>query len=272
MEKKPTKRMSRKTRRILISALIGLLLAVFLFSGYKLYTIAHAYRAARHSYDTLSGSVVTNTDPSALPSLPDDADPQTGASLADPSPVTVDFSALKAQNSDIRGWLYSEGTVINYPVMQSNDNDYYLHRLPDKSYNSSGSLFVDYLCPGDFSGPITIIYGHHMRDGSMFASLGNYKKQSYYEEHPVMYLNTPDGNYRVDLFSAFITSADSMIYVPGFNSTEEYRDYLLKIKAFSDFECDVTPTVDDRIVMLSTCTYEYNQARYVVYGMLVPTK
>ena len=68
MEKKPTKRMSRKTRRILISALIGLLLAVFLFSGYKLYTIAHAYRAARHSYDTLSGSVVTNTESSLLAS------------------------------------------------------------------------------------------------------------------------------------------------------------------------------------------------------------
>lgn len=275
MEKKKTKKgLSRKAQRILISVSVGLLLVVFLFAGYKLYTIAHEYRAAQRSYNKLSGSYVSASDPAALPQLPDGSG-QEGAQageLADPSPISVDFSALQAQNTDVKGWLYSEGTVINYPVMQSLDNDYYLHRLYDRSYNASGSLFIDYLCPGDFSGPIAIIYGHHMNDGSMFASLGNYRNQDYYEAHPVMYLNTPNGNYRVDLFSGFITASDSTVYTVRFESDEAYQAYLLKMKAFSDFESDVTPTVDDRIVVLSTCTYEYNDARYVVFGKLTPTR
>ena len=278
---KKKKGMSRKTQRILISILIGLLFAVFLFAGYKFYTIAHEYRTASRSYNKLSGSVVTNTDlsspstPQQLPELPGQTgqnDPQTPVELADPSPISVDFAKLLEVSGDVKGWLYSEGTVINYPVMQAANNDYYLHRLYDGKYNASGSLFIDYHCPGDFSGKIAIIYGHHMNDGSMLASIGNYKKQSYYDAHPVMYLNTPRGNYRVDIFSGFITAADSSVYQYAFNDDEEYQAYLLKMKAFSDFECDVTPTVDDRIIVLSTCTYEYNDARYVVFGKLVPAR
>ena len=273
MEKKKTKKkMRRKTQRLLISILVGLLLVVFLFAGYKLYTIAHEYRVAQRSYNKLSDSCVSDGDPSALPALPGGDGSENSPDLADPSPISVDFDALLAQNTDVKGWLYSEGTVINYPVMQSLDNDFYLHRLYDKSYNASGSLFIDYLCPGDFSGDIAIIYGHHMNDGSMFASLGNYRNQEYYEEHPVMYLNTPNGNYRVDLFSGFITAADSTVYTVRFANDEAYQAYLLKMKAFSDFECDVTPTVDDHIIVLSTCTYEYNDARYVVFGKLTPTR
>ncbi len=284
MKKKKKKGISRKTQRILISILIGLLIAVFLFAAYKFYTIAHEYRAASRSYNKLSGSVVSSADPSSastpqqLPSLAgqdgkDDPNvSQTPVELADPSPISVDFGALLAVSGDVKGWLYSEGTVINYPVMQAANNDYYLHRLYDGKYNASGSLFIDYHCPGDFSGKIAIIYGHHMNDGSMLASIGNYRKQSYYDAHPVMYLNTPRGNYRVDIFSGFITASDSSVYTVGFSDDEEYQAYLLKMKAFSDFESDVTPTVDDRIIVLSTCTYEYNDARYVVFGKLVPTR
>ena len=274
-KKTPKKTMSVKTQRILISVLVVLLLAVFLFSGYKLYHISHEYRVAQRSYNNLSGSVVSDAAPEKLPELPDAVDPETGAELADPSPITVDFDALLAQSKDVKGWLYSPDTVINYPVMQSGadkPDDYYLHRLPDGSYNASGSLFIDFRNPGDFTGRIAIIYGHRMKDGSMFASLGDYKDQAYYDAHPYMYLNTPDGNYRVDLFSAFITASDSALYVPGFEDDESYQAYLLKVKAFSDFQCDVTPTVDDRIIMLSTCTYEYNEARFIVFGKLTPTK
>lgn len=272
MEQKKKIKLSRKTKRILISVSIGLLLAVFLFAGYKLYTIAHEYRVAQRSYNKLSGDYVSDADPASLPSLPGQAQTPADASLADPSPITVDFDALLAQNPDVRGWLYCADTVINYPVMQAADNDFYLHRLYDRSYNGSGSLFIDFRCTGSFASRINLIYGHHMNDGSMFASLVNYRKQEYYDAHPCMYLNTPEGNYRVDLFSAFITAADSAVYVTGFATDEEYQAYLLKMKAFSEFDCDVTPTVDDSIVVLSTCTYEYNQARYVVFGKLVPTR
>lgn len=272
MEMKKKKGMSRRTQRILISILIGLLLAAFLFAGYKLYMMAVEYREARRAYKQVSDAYVSSADSSSLPALPGQSGSQASAELADPSPITVDFEAMLAQNPDVKGWLYSEGTVINYPVMQATDNDYYLHRLFDRTYHPNGSLFIDCRCPGDFSGDIAIIYGHHMNDGSMLASITKYRKQDYYDEHPVMYLNTPNGNYRVDLFSGFITAADSTAYMVRFEDDEAFQAYLLKMKAFSDFECDVTPTVDDHIIMLSTCTYEYNDARYVLFGKLTPAK
>ena len=274
MDKKRTKKKtSRKTQTLLISILVGLLLAVFLFSGYKFYTIAHEYRVAQRSYNKLSDSYVSTADPAVVPTQPIESEDQVTVELADPSPVSVDFAALLAENTDVKGWLYSEGTVINYPILQSIDNDFYLHRLYDKRYNASGSLFIDYRCAGDFSGELAIIYGHHMNDGTMLASLVNYRKQEYYDAQPIMYLNTPNGNYRIDLFSSFITASDSeTVYRTSFSDREDYQTYLTKMKALSDFECDVTPTADDHIVMFSTCTYEYNEARYVVFGKLTPTR
>lgn len=277
MEKK-RKKVNNKARAILISILIGLMLAVFLFAGWKLYTISHEYRVAQRSYNKLSDQFVSDATPAPLPSLPQGGSQggsQNGQQpvapvLADPSPISVDFDALLAKNPDVKGWLYCADTVINYPVVQAADNDYYLHRLYDRSYNGSGSIFIDYRCDGSFQSRIAILYGHHMNDGSMFASLVNYRKQEYYDAHPVMYLNTPDGNYLVELFSGFITAADSAVYVFGFESDEAYAAYLAKMQAFSDFESEIAPTIDDRIVVLSTCTYEYNDARYVVFGRLVP--
>ena len=277
MEKKRIK-LSQKDRAVLISALVFVLVVVFLVAGIKLYSIVHEYRVAQRSYNKLSDQFVSASTPAPQGSQTSQgqsgqaADPQPGVVLADPSPISVDFDALLAKNSDVKGWLYSEGTVINYPVVQAADNDYYLHRLYDGSYNGSGSLFIDYRCYSGLQGRIAIIYGHHMNDGSMFASLVEYRKQEYYDAHPVMYLNTPQGNYQVELFSGFITAADSAVYVMGFADDEEYAAYLMKMKAFSEFDCDVTPTVDDRIIVLSTCTYEYNNARYVVFGRLVPTR
>ncbi len=270
--RKKKQKLSRKTQRILLSVLVGLLLAVFLFSGYKLYSIVHEYRVAQRSYSGLHDQVTQTHTPTVSYAPQEPGAEKPAEEPSDTSPLQVDFDALRAVNPDVKGWLYSEGTVISYPVLQSLDNAYYLHRLYDRSENPSGSLFMDFQSPGDFSGRISIIYGHHMKDGSMFASLVKYKDQQYYEEHPVMYLNTPTGNYRVEVFSGFITASDSTVYTKSFANDEEYQNYLIKMKAFSDFESDVTPGVGDRVLVLSTCTYEYNEARYVVFGRLVPAK
>ena len=88
-------------------------------------------------------------------------------------------------------------------MTQAEDNDYYLRHLYDGTYNKAGCLFADYENKKDFSDRNTIIYGHNMRDGSMFASLNEYKEQSYYDSHPQMYLVTPDGGYLCDIFAAF---------------------------------------------------------------------
>ena len=257
----------KKQTRILLTVLCLVFLCVFAFSGYKLYSIMHEYNAAKRMYNGLSGEFVSQTEKEQAPAqtqAPEEEQPR------EVSPINVDFDALLAQSEDVVGWLYCADTVINYPVVQGEDNDFYLYRFIDGTYNGSGSLFVDYSCTGDFSGKNTVIYGHHMQNGTMLASICNYGKQEYYDAHPVLYLNTPTQNYRVELFTGFITSADSSVYTFFFNSDEEYGAFLEKMKGFSDFDCDVEVGPEDRIITLSTCTYEYDNARYVVMGKLVP--
>ena len=116
----------------------------------------------------------------------------------------------------------------------------------------------------------TILYGHNMRDGSMFHSITGYADQAYYDEHPVMYLLTPWQNYRVDLFSAHDSWLDSTGYSISFASDDDFTAYLSGLVSDSDFKADVTPRASDRILTLSTCAYSYNNERYVVHGILVP--
>lgn len=182
-------------------------------------------------------------------------------------PINVDFDALATENRDTVAWLYSADTPINYPVVQSGDNDYYLRRGFDEKYNYYGTLFADYRTSGDFSGKNTLVYGHNMKNAEMFGSLINYKEQEYFDAHPNMWLFTPMGNYMVKVVAG--------IEVPG---TSELFDALIddgqiaaQIKNAienSSFKSGYTYAEEDRFITLSTCSYDYADARYVVFGKL----
>ncbi len=182
-----------------------------------------------------------------------------------PSPLNVDFNALQSINSDICAWLYSKDTPINYPVMYSSDNIYYLDHLYNGSHNSGGSLFVDYRCSRYFTDVNTLIFGHNNKSGSMFGTLKGYKSQSYYNQHPYMWLYTPGHAYRLDIIVGLITTSNSDPYTL-FNSTDELHDFLRTAKANSTFDSGFYPDTIDKIVTLSTCSYEYTNARFVVIG------
>ena len=146
--------------------------------------------------------------------------------------------------------------------------EFTLERFLDGSHIAGGTLFADYICPSDFSGQNTIIYGHNMKDGSMFALIDDYGDQSFFDQHPVMYLNTPTQNYRVDIFSCFTTDPESFVYRTAFASDEDYAAFLCALLGSSEVDCGVEPTTDDRIVTLSTCTYTGEDVRFVVCGRL----
>lgn len=188
---------------------------------------------------------------------------------AETAPIEVNFDVLLEKNEDIIGWLYSEDTPINLPIVQSTDNDYYLRRLIDGTWNSSGTLFVDYRNAGDFSDNNTIIYGHNMKNKEMFGTLPYYKEQSYFNEHPVMWLLTPAGNYKIELVAGYVTSTTSNVY--SFDQSEE--DVFATVQQAvekSTFRTDVEISQGDRFLTLSTCSYEYDNARYVLIGRLIP--
>lgn len=186
------------------------------------------------------------------------------------APVTVDFQGLKEVNEDIIGWLYCEGTPINYPVLQGEDNDQYLRHSYDGSYNMAGSIFVEELNRSDFQDYNTIIYGHHMKNGSMFAALQKWQDQAFYEEHPVMWLLTPERDYRIDLFSAYTTSAYAETYTVFQGPGEEFEQYLEKCAGQSEVCSDVELDSQGRYVLLSTCAYAFEDARHVLHGRLIP--
>lgn len=258
----------KKSVRVLIIILLILCVGAFLFAGYKLVSKQLEYRASEKTYDSLAEQFVKTGNKDKKEADGEDEivlDPEI-------SPVNVDFKQLQADYPDIVAWLYCPETAINYPVCQYDDNAYYLNRLPNGQYNSGGTLFVDCLNQKNFADPNTIIYGHHMNDGSMFAKLVDYAYQDYYDKHPVMYLNTPKYNYRIELFAGYVTSADALdtTYRISFTDDNEYNNVIDQIIAQSKFTSDVKPEPGDKILTLSTCTYEYDNARFVVQGKMVP--
>ena len=182
-------------------------------------------------------------------------------------PIEVDFENLKEKNKDIIAWIYSENTPINYPVVKTSNNDYYLRRLIDGTYNQAGTLFVDYKNSSDFSDYNTIIYGHNMKNGAMFGTLTNYSNQEYYDEHKEIFFFTEDKNYKIVVFAGFTTSSESDIY--KFPKTSNTNEKLInKAIKNSTFKSDIEVTSEDRIITLSTCSYSYENARYILLGVL----
>ncbi len=183
-------------------------------------------------------------------------------------PESIDFAKLQEQNAEVVAWLYCPNTVINYPVVQTKDNETYLYR--DLSLNDSrgGTLFVEAANQGDFSDWNTIIYGHNMKNGSMFHTVTEYMDAGFYEEHPLMYLYTPQKRYEIHLVAGCVLDAGSQWY-QNLQYSGEGQEVLNQLCRRSTFSSDETVDKESQIVTLSTCVYDYEDARYVLIGKLV---
>jgi len=186
------------------------------------------------------------------------------------APVKVDFDSLKAVNNDVKGWIYCEDTIINYPVLYGETNDKYLRHTYDGEYNIAGSIFIETNNKPDLSDSNTIIYGHHMNDGSMFYGLDHWHLQEYYNTHPIMWLLTPKQDYIIVLFSGYTANAYSDTYTIFYDLDEKFDEYIKEALTKSDFKADVVLPSDGKYVLLSTCAYVFDGARYVLHGLLVP--
>lgn len=239
----------KKTIKII---LIIICLCVFIFSAYNIYN----YLAEEHANRKLNNELIEKAvvETSNTNTIEDEYT----------IPISVDFSTLKQENEDIIGWIYCENTPINYPVVQSNDNEYYLRRLANGEYNIAGSIFMDYRNSASLEDNNTIIYGHNMKNNTMFGSLQEYKSQEYYDNHKIMYYFTPEKNYMIKIFAGYTISVESDIYNLAVIDEKEIEGLINK----SDFKSDVDIRQDDKIVTLSTCAYDYDGARYIVVGIL----
>ncbi len=255
--------MHKRLYKFLRIVLLVVFSGVLVFSGYKVVSVLNEYQQADTLYESVQQEfmeVVTTTTATG-------EQPEENQSSA---PIRVDFPGLVSQNEDVVGWLYCPDTVVNYPVVQAEDNDTYLHADLSGEYLRSGTLFVD--CenhPQPAADKNFIVYGHSMKNGSMFGALLKYKKQSFYDQHPVWYYLTPDGDYRVELIAGAVVGVKRDIFTTTLNEKAMVKE-LGVLQELSTFTSGVTYTEEDAFITLSTCSYEYDDARYVVVGKLVP--
>ncbi len=239
---------------------MALSLLTFVFCTWKFLSGVAEDRRQESYNETLRQQVVS------VPTPPPSAAP--GAAAPEPPPISVDFAALQGENPDVIGWIYCPDTEVNYPILHSDDNRYYLRRLSDGTYNTAGSIFADCRNSADLSEENVILYGHNMYNGSMFALLPKYAGQEFYDAHPVWYLLTPSKNYKVELFAGFVTSTKSLVYSVFREKAEDGRSCTDQAWEDSDFRGVDAPVDGDRTLTLSTCSYEFTDARYVVMGIL----
>ena len=247
MAKKRPGSKNARIRRWAENVIMFCLAAIVVISGWKIYTIMRDYNKNQEVYKNISEQTQKNGF--------------TG---------DIDFDKLRAINPDVIGWIYYEGTVIDYPIVQGQDNDKYLYTLFDGSTGGFGTLFADAATKAPFRQFNTIVYGHHMRDGSMFAALKRLKASSYCEEHPQLELITPEGKFHLEIWAFLNQPADSEIYTTNISDVDERAAYIRLVEDLADYTTDVQVSTSDRLVVLSTCAYEYQDARYMVVGRMVP--
>lgn len=268
-------------RKLPLLILCLLFLAMVGYFGTHFFSSWKEYRESERTYDNLSqfvhieesAAVPTEKMVEIKPAAEAEEAPEPSSATAAEETDTidwpqVDYEPLLALNSDVVGWIYMEDSPINYPLLQGKDNEQYVKKLADGSYNSAGSIFMDYRNEPDLSDRHTVIYGHRMNNGSMFGTIVNYKDQSYFESHPRCMLLTPRGNYTVEFFAGYVAELNDQAWKLEFGSDEEFAEWIEEAAEKSTFESFISPTANDRIVTLSTCTRDNGYTRYVLLGVL----
>ena len=183
----------------------------------------------------------------------------------------IDFEGLQKINPDVIGWLEMEAVdTINYPITQGEDNDYYLHRTFQKTDNFAGSIFLDYMNKSNFGQRNSVVYGHNMKNGSMFGSLKKYRDEEVYKTSPYFWIYTPTRIYKYEIFSCSEVDKYSTNYQITFRDKEDFQEFIYSCEEQALYDTGVDVDYTDTILTLSTCTG--NEAtRFIVQGKRVRT-
>lgn len=261
-QKQPEQKKKKKSDVLLTIALI-VAIAVFCYAAFNLYHIYTEYKKGTDEYNQIEEMAVTERDA--------DSGEAAGPNAQLKPPIEVDFDKLKSVNKDVVGWIYVDALPdISYPIVKGKDNQTYLHQTYEKNYNFAGTIFVDYENSGDFSDCNTLVYGHNMKNGSMFGHLKKFREDDrLYKQDKYFWILTPERNYRYEIISAYTTGVNSDTYTLFKGPGEEFEKYLETIKGYSEIQTDDTDlTIKDKIVTLSTCTGN-ESTRFVVQGKRV---
>lgn len=237
-----------KKRIITATVAIAIALVLLCVSTIQIIRIQREYNRAQEEYTEIKHEFIRENE--AWPYL------------------DIDHITLRHRNSHYIGWINIADTSISYPMVQAADNDYYLRRSFDGEYLRAGSIFLDYRSSGSFSQTNTVIYGHHMKDGSMFAGLKEYMDEPYANEHKTIEIYTPDHMLLYEIFSVYQTHTSSDCFTFGFGSDQQRAEWVERMAGHSKFDLGVEVSGDDKIITLVTCIGGNPEDRYVVQAVL----
>ena len=258
---------------------IGLEVLLLLFGvaaiGVALYQVLPDYldkQKSAQTYERLEQAYLKERKPEKDLGQDTEADPKEKKKDWWYTDVTVAFDELKKENGEIIGWLRfddADDLKISYPVLYSGDDEKYLRSDLYGEEHIAGSIFLEGKNQPDFSDYYAVIYGHNMRDGSMFGDLDLYKETGFWEQHPYFTLYTEERAYRYEIFSSETASGSSGVFRVGYIPGMEYENFIQEMVDHSLIQTGIHPKRDARILTLSTCTGNGYDSRMVVHAVCV---
>ena len=251
------KKMVSKSNKLLIAIEI-LCILIFIYAAVQLYMIFADYQRASNEYDTLAETVVAEDEEAEKIEevIKEEAKEESVLDLPYDYEVPdyeVDLEVVKARNSDTVGWIILPDSRINYPIVKSKDNTEYLTTTFEGQTANSGSIFLDMYCSNDFSDQNAIVYGHNMKNGSMFRALNNMTDKEYFWRHHIFCIDTGNGFEEYEVISCYQTvETDLSSWQIGFESQAAYETWLQSIAKRCTYDC-VDYNVNKNTITLSTC-------------------
>lgn len=214
-------------------------------------------------------------EPVSTPAPEDEAQPDGAENEPQEEPHkefrAIDFDALTELNPDIYAWIDMPGSIINYAVVQSEDKDeFYSDHAVDGGYYSGGSIFSQRYNKRDFSDPVTVLYGHNRKNGTMFAALNDFADPAYFEEHRTVYIYLSDAIYEYTVFAAYPYSSKHLLLCNDFTDEDEFNGFFEKLNdgVNTNYDREMFPVFGDKVLTLSTCYKQNRMQRYLVQAKL----
>lgn len=271
-----------------ISTLVLIIaVGVLVYAGYKLVRIYMDYKVGTDEYAAIEDQIVrSDAAQESTEGFEADVmdenntmgdnwgdtvlDEKTSGKVFEKMENPIDFASLEAINSDVIGWIEMEAIDISYPVVQGTDNNYYLHRTIQKTDNFAGTIFMDFQNHKNFGDRNSILYGHNMKNGSMFGMLKKYREQETYDKSPYFWIYTKDFIYKYEIYSCAEVDQYSQDYQITFQDRASFEEFLNRTKNQSAIETGIDVEYGDTVITLSTCTGN-DTTRFIVQGKRVRT-
>ena len=242
-------KLSNNIKKIIITIIFFIFVLIMIISGIKIFEWLQENKKNKEIIDELKNTVSIDEN------------------IGNVNKYNVDFKALKQKNSDTIAWLKVNGTDIEYPVVKTTNNDYYMTHSFDKNYNTAGWVFIDYKNKLDGTDNNMVIYAHNRRDGSMFGTLKNILTQEWQnnKENFIIPFITENEKSEYQVFSVYEIEKEDYYITTNFATNSEFQEFINKIKARSEKDFNIDVTTNDSILTLSTCA-DNNKYRVVLHA------